>query len=213
MGKRKGAKMQAATVMVDRRAAAPRGHLPIERRKIEDLPDPPRAKWIAVHTEAGQEHTANFHLRQAKFWTFFPVEMRRVRHARRETDVKRAYLSRYVFVQLLPSQDWNIIQRLPGVSTVAYGSDGPLVIPDRQMAALLLLARPDGLVTRKPPPAPLRIILDPGDEVRVLDGPFAGCTGTVNEAGVDREGNVHLDLQVFRQPTPTTVPAGWVRKL
>lgn len=202
--------MQAATVEVEPVKVPMHTRGEIVRRRLGDLPQPQRARWMAVHSNARQEATANFHIREAGFWTFYPVRMVRVRHARQEEDVLRPYLPRYVFVQIMPRQDWNVINRLPGVSTIVYGTDGPLLIHDKDMASLISLADPDGLIKEPPKPPGLRIVLDIGDHVRVEEGPFSGFTAIVE--GLDTGGSLSISIDIFGRPTPVTLPIGWVSR-
>lgn len=182
----------------------------IVRRRLGDLHQPARARWLAVHSNARQEATANFHIREAGFWTFYPVRLVRTRHARKEEDTLRPYLPRYVFVQIMPGQDWTRINFLPGVSTVVFGRDGPLLIHDRDMAGLIARADPDGLIKDPPKPAGVRVIFDVGDHVRVDEGPFQGFTARVD--ALDSGGMISISIDIFGRPTPVSLPIGWVSR-
>jgi transcription antitermination factor NusG len=212
MTKRKGKRMLNAEASSG--PAMPLGHLPIPKRRVEDIPEPPRARWIAVVTAPNRELDVHRSIRDAKFWSFYPQRFPTIRHARYERDGKCpvAYLPGYVFVQILPRQDWTIIEAKPHVIRVLRATDGdPYRLPDREIAALIAIAEPDGLIRTRPKPPPLRIVFDPGERVRIMEGPFAGFEAMVTE-GVDSDGYLGVEAEVFRQPTPMRLEAGWVKR-
>jgi len=193
----------------------PLGHLPLPKRRVEDIPEPPRARWIAVIAAPNREIDVNRAIRDERFWTFYPQRLPTIRHARQEGEGKRpiAYLPGYVFVQILPRQDWTIIEDRPHVIRVLKAVDGnPYRLPDREMASLIALAEPDGLIRTPPKPPSLRIIFDPGERVRIMEGPFAGFEAVVTD-GVDSDGYLGVEAEVFRQPTPMRLEAGWVKRI
>lgn len=181
---------------------------PLRRLCVPDeLPVPPRARWYAAYTNAREEQTANYNIRRAGFWTFFPVVLITVNHARRQEDVLRPYLPRYVFAQVMPRQDVFAINMLPGVSSVVCGADGPVAIDDASMARFMALARPDGLVVT-PEPEPVVVpTFAAGDRVRLTGGPFEGYSGTV-EWDTGKQVRVAVD----GCSAPMSVPGKWVER-
>ena len=182
-------------------------------KRPDDVPDVPRARWHAVHTNAREEWTANYNIRRAGFWTFYPVRMVRIAHARKEETVLRPFLPRYVFAQVLPRQDVFAINALAGVSTVIFGADGPAPIDDAAMARLMARARPDGLVVEKPP-EPLLLAFKAGQSVQVVDGPFDGRQAIVEEdVTLDVGDLLRISVDIFGRATTMSLPAGWVRPI
>lgn len=195
-------------------AAMPLGHLPLPRRRVEDIPEPPRARWIAVITAPNREIDVHRSIRDARLWSFYPHRLPTIRHARQEAEGKRpvAYLPGYVFANILPRQDWTIIEDRPHVIRVLRNDSGnPYLLPDREMAMLVAKADPNGLIRTAPEPPPLRVIFDPGERVRIMEGPFAGFEAVITD-GVDNDGYIGVEAEVFRQPTPMRLEAGWVKR-
>lgn len=190
--------VMAATIEEPRRKRLP-------LRKVEDLPEPPRARWYAVHTQAKKEWLANIMLREAHYWTFFPRMFVNVRHARRSEAILRPYLPRFVFAQVLPSQEFWPINELHGVSCILRTPEGePKPMPDDQMARLIAKAAPDGLITPEEEERAPKVTFTPGEPVKVVDGPFSGFPGTVED--MDGASHVRVDLGAF----VASVPVGWV---
>jgi len=211
MANRKGKRMQAAEMVTPTdRIVVPRA---LPKRRVEDIPEPPRARWIAVITIPNREIDANRSIRDARFWTFYPQRLVPVRHARTVDHRAIAYLPGYVFAHMLPRQDWTVLEDKPGVLRVLMGRDGnPVLLPDRDVASLMAIATPDGLIKDPPKPAALRVIFDVGERVKIVEGPFASFHAVVTD-GVDTDGYLGVDADVFRGPTPMRLPAGWVKRV
>lgn len=187
----------------------------LPKRRVEDIPEPPRARWIAVITIPNRETDANRSIRDARFWTFYPQRIPIVRHARQEQEGKRpvAYLPGYLFVHLMPRQDWTVIEQRPGVARVLTGSDGnPMLLPDKDIASIMSLADSHGVIREPPKPAALRVVFDVGERVKIVEGPFSSFHAVVTD-GVDTDGYLGVDADVFRGPTPMRLPAGWVKRV
>ncbi|MCP4306586.1 MAG: hypothetical protein GY788_17290 [bacterium] len=182
-------------------------------RKVSDLPEPPRAKWHAVHTKARSEELVNLLLRERGWWTFYPQRLTTVTHARKADEVLRPYLPRYVFLSALPHQDVFDVNELPGVSTVLWSTGGPLVIADRDIAVMQAGADRDGVIRYGPAEETPRIEFEPGTKLRVQQGPFVGFEGEViameTSAGAEY---VALVLEFLGGPTKASLPVSWVAR-
>ncbi|MCP4308448.1 MAG: hypothetical protein GY788_26930 [bacterium] len=183
----------------------------LEMRKVSDLPEPPRAKWHAVHTKARSEELVNLLLRERGWWTFYPQRLATVTHARKTDEVLRPYLPRYVFLSALPHQDVFDVNELPGVSTVLWSADGPLVINDREIAVMQARADRNGVIPEEAAKDTPRIVFEPGTKLVVTQGPFTHFEGEViameTSAGAPY---VALALQFLGGPTKASLPIGWV---
>lgn len=200
MSKRKKEKAMQATAAVlaepPSRWARPR----LKIREVDSIPEPPRARWYAVHTRAKAERTVNLFLREAGYWTFYPQILVTTNHARSSEEIARAFLPRYVFVQVLPNQDFYTIAETPGVSCIIHGADGsPMPIEDRQMARMVAMAAPDGIV-KLAKVNEHAIVYQEGEAVTVVDGPFEGHAGVVMSTSKDY---AKIDFGRFDVDIPT----------
>ncbi len=180
------------------------------RRQLGEPFTPPRVRWMAIQTVPRQEGLANWHLRDVGFWTFYPVMLKTIKHARQTSEQLRPYLPGYVFAQCMPHQNWAVAAGARGVQSVVANDDGPVWVRDHDMVALMALADPDGLVKAPSKPASTRMLLDVGDRVRLDEGPFTGFLAVVDD--IDSDSQITVTIDILGRPTPMTMPAGWVSR-
>lgn len=181
-----------------------RPRLPL--RRVEDIPEPPRARWYAVHTRARAERGVNLRLREARYWTFYPQILVVTNHARSSDEIAQPFLPRYVFAQVLPDQDFFTIAETAGVSCIIHGADGaPMPIDDRQMARLIAMAAPDGIVTLDRPSEPA-ISFAENEPVIAAEGPFEGHHGLV--VAMDGKHRATVEFGNFE----VSLPVEWLRR-
>lgn len=151
-------------------------------------------RWYVASTQPNNEFLAADQLRAQGFEVFLPTVKRTVRHARRVSEVRRAYFPAYLFVALDPDrQPWRSVNGTRGVRRLVGGAERPAPVPSGLVEALKGQQDPDGL---------LRVAhsFAAGDRVRITDGPFAEFIGVVSGlSGADRV-RVLLDLMSARAP-------------
>ena len=127
--------------------------------------------WFVASTHARQEVRAEENLRRQNFRAWVPSLSRLRRHARR-VETKRAPLfPGYLFIQFDPVHEaWSAINSTFGVKRLICHDDRPASLPDGFVEGLRArLASPDFIAPEDR--------LDPGDTIRVTDGPFAQSIG------------------------------------
>lgn len=128
-------------------------------------------RWYAVNTKPYGELLAREHLNRQGFRCFLPLTLRTIRHARRLRTQRSPLFPGYLFVALDPERDcWRPINNTSGVRAIVMGSCAPQAVPRGVVEALECLSAGDGLVR-------LDAMLDAGDRIRMLAGPFAGAIG------------------------------------
>jgi transcriptional antiterminator NusG len=83
--------------------------------------------------------------------------------------------------------------------------DRPAPIPDSQVDAILQRVQ-DGV--EKPRP---KVLYEPGEVVRVTDGPFTDFNGVVEEVDYDKS-RVKVSVLIFGRSTPVDLEFGQVEK-
>lgn len=146
-------------------------------------------RWYVVHTHAGAEEKAAWHLTNQRFEVYLPRIRKRWRHARRTQIVARALFPRYLFVAIDLERDaWRSIRGTIGVSQIVCQGDRPLSVPPQIIDEIRAREDTDGLVTLEAGR------LKPGDRLRVLQGAFADLVGIFEEAVDERRVILLLSL-------------------
>jgi len=132
------------------------------------------------------------------------VEMRGGQQRKSE----RKFFPGYVLVKMEMTDDsWHLVKSVPKVMGFIGGTgDKPAPIPDKQADAILQRVQ-EGV--EKPRP---KTLYEPGEVVRVVDGPFTDFNGVVEE--VDYEKNrLKVSVLIFGRSTPVDLEFGQIEKL
>jgi len=132
------------------------------------------------------------------------VEMRGGQKRRSE----RKFFPGYVFVEMeLDDETWHFVSTLPKVSGfVGVDVDGrPAPIPQKQVDAILHRVE-EGV--EKPRP---KVLFEPGEVVRVIDGPFAEFNGVVEEVNYEKN-RLRVAVLIFGRSTPVELEFSQVTK-
>ena len=122
--------------------------------------------------------------------------------------VERKFYPGYVFVQMVLNEDtWHLIMSTPNVLGFIGGTkERPVPIHAREAAQML--GRVDGL-TDKPKP---KTLYEPGQSIRITEGPFADFEGVVEEINVDKQ-RLRVSVTIFGRPTPVDLDFVQVEKV
>lgn len=148
------------------------------------------ARWYVVHTQPSNEARAEQNLRRQGFATYLPRYLRSRRHARRTETVARPLFPRYLFVALDMAKDrWRSIPSTFGVSQLIQAGDAPLAVPEGMIDEIRARESAQGFVALGLPAG-----IGPGSPVRLLDGIFADCRGTLDRLVDDHRVSILLRL-------------------
>jgi transcription elongation factor/antiterminator RfaH len=166
---------------------------PIERRSLELEGD---ERWFLVHTLPKSEGRAEVHLRAQGFRTYLPQINRTIRHARRFRNVQAPLFPRYMFLILAPSRDrWLSVCSTIGVSTLFTCEGRPIPVPAGVVEHLI--SSYDQTVES------LDSGLARGQSVRILSGPFAELSGTLDR--LDAGGRTRVLLEIMSTVVAVTI--------
>lgn len=182
-------------------------------------------RWYVVHAYSGFEKSVAQSLRdriarmemQERFGdvivpTEEVVEMRAGQKRRSE----RKFFPGYVLVQIathvengiprIDNESWHLVRETPRVMGFIGGTaDRPLPISDREADAILQRVQAGA---EKPRP---RVLFEPGEMVRVTDGPFNDFNGVVEEVNYEKS-RVRVAVLIFGRSTPVELEFGQVEK-
>ncbi len=145
-------------------------------------------RWYAINTKPHCETSALSQLERQGYECFLPLTLRTVRHARRLHTSRAALFTGYLFVRLDRSQDrWRPINNTFGVRAIVMGNCEPLPVPHGIVECLQDLTADDGLMR-------LDSLLDAGDRIKMLAGPFAGSIGTLERLDGKARARCLLDI-------------------
>ncbi|MBS0515965.1 MAG: transcription termination/antitermination protein NusG [Proteobacteria bacterium] len=182
-------------------------------------------RWYVVHAYSGFEHQVARTLKdrvaragmQDKFGdvlvpTEEVVEMRGGQKRRSE----RKFFPGYVLVQIetntdnkaikIDDESWHLIKETPKVMGFIGGTaDRPLPIKDSEADAILQRVQ-EGV--EKPRP---KVLFEPGEMVRVTEGPFNDFNGVVEEVNYEKS-RLRVAVLIFGRSTPVELEFGQVEK-
>lgn len=161
--------------------------------------------WYIVHTYSGFEHKVKTALeerikaesRQELFGEILvPTEkvIELVKGHRKASS--RKFYPGYILVQMELNDDtWHLVRHTPKVTGFIGSKDKPIPLSDEEAEGIILQMQEGA---QKPKP---KYKFEKGDEVRVVDGPFANFNGVVDEVMPDK-GKVRVLVSIFGRSTP-----------
>jgi transcription termination/antitermination protein NusG len=171
-------------------------------------------KWYIVHTYSGHENKAKLTLlervRNANLTEYFgdvlvPTEsvMEVVKGQRRTTT--RKFFPGYMFVQMvLDDRTFHLVKNTPKI-TGFLGGTKPTPVPEREIHGV------QTNITEGKAKPKARVVFEAGDSVRVIEGPFANFSATVEEVKADKQ-KVKVSLSMFGRATSVELDFAQVEK-
>ena len=131
------------------------------------------------------------------------VEMRAGKKRRSE----RKFFPGYVLVEMdLDDVSWHMVKETPKVLGFIGGkADQPAPITDAEAATILQRVQA-GSEQATP-----KTVFEPGELVRVIDGPFNDFNGVVEEGNYEKN-RLHVAVTIFGRSTPVELDFGQVEK-
>ncbi len=120
---------------------------------------------------------------------------------------ERKYFPGYVLVQMeMNDYTWQLVRSVPRVMGFIGGTpDKPAPISNREADIIL-----NRLEQNSDKPRP-KTTFQPGEEVRVTEGPFADFNGTVEEVDYEK-GRLKVSVSIFGRATPVELEFSQVEK-
>ncbi|HLJ68149.1 MAG TPA: transcription termination/antitermination protein NusG [Chloroflexota bacterium] len=182
---------------------------------------PDDSKWYVIHTYSGYEKKVKKNLehridsmgmKDKIYQVVVPVENEiEIKNGQR-VPVERKMFPGYVLVNMIElregddasNQAWFVVRNTPGVTSFVGSGTRPIPLLDREVSAILKQSKEEA---PKVKPTFTR-----GQNVRIIDGPFAEFIGVVDEVSAERN-KVKVLVSFFGRETPVELDFLQVEKL
>jgi transcription termination/antitermination protein NusG len=173
-------------------------------------------RWYVVHAYSGQEKSIQAALidrikrsgmadkfGQVMVPTEEVVEMKGGQKALSE----RRFFPGYILVQMeMTDETWHLVKSTPKVTGFIGGSAmRPTPISEKEVAVILNQVQ-EGVEKPKP-----KVLFEPGESVRVTEGPFTDFNGNVEEVNYEKS-KLRVSVLIFGRSTPVELDFGQVEK-
>ena len=157
------------------------------------------ANWYVIHTYSGYENTVaatiqktveNRNLQELIYDVRVPMETVTEVTDNGPKNVERKLFPGYVLVKMIMNDEsWYIIRNTRGVTSFVGPGSKPVPLTEREVMAL-------GVETME-----IKLSFEVGDNVKVIDGPFDGNIGVVDEISIPK-GTVIVNISMFGRELP-----------
>ena len=173
-------------------------------------------RWYIVHAYSNFEHRVKSSLEERiklagledRFGDILipteeVVEMREGQKRRSE----RKFFPGYVLVNMeMDDETWHLVKEVPKVlGFIGGSSDRPAPITEKE-AEVVLQRVEEGVDKPRP-----KVLFEPGEVVRVTDGPFNDFNGVVEQVNYDKN-KLRVAVQILGRSTPVELDFGQVEK-
>ena len=183
--------------------------------RVRETPVNPKMKWYVVNTYSGYENRAKISLeeriKQHKLEAAFgeiliPVEtVQEMRNGKPRVS-KRKFFPGYMIVNMeLNDETWHIVKSTPKITGFVGNATNPSPIRAKEVARLTQQIT-EGVKKVAP-----KVEFNVGDQVRVIDGPFANFNGGIEEVNADKS-KVKVMVSIFGRSTPVELDFMQVEK-
>jgi transcriptional antiterminator RfaH len=146
--------------------------------------------WFTVYTKPRQEHIALENLERQAFRCFLPLAVNPYQRRSARTTRIEPLFPRYLFLHAAADQQsLGPVRSTRGVATLVRFGQELAQVPETVIRAINRRRDPaTGLIRLDPAP------VEPGDKVRVFDGPLAGLEGIFQERKGERRALLLMNM-------------------
>jgi len=175
---------------------------------LQDLPanEPSKARWYIVHTYSGFEQRVEQTIREMMRTgqaqglieeVVVPTEkvIELAKGGEKRTTTRKFYPGYVMLRMVMTDYSWHLVQSIPKVTGFVGGKNRPTPMRNSEAERILTL-----METRQEQPRP-KFNFERGDEVRIVDGPFVGFNGVVEDVNYDK-GKLRVAVSIFERQTP-----------
>ena len=173
-------------------------------------------RWYVVHAYSGYENSVKRSLEERITRSgmddlfgeiLVPTEEVVEMREGQKRNTSRKFFPGYVLVHMEMNDDsWHLVKDVPKVMGFIGGtSDRPAPISDKEAQAIL-----DRVLEGVEKPKP-KVLYEPGEVVRIVDGPFNEFNGVVEEVDYEKS-RLRVAVLIFGRSTPVELEFGQIEK-
>lgn len=172
---------------------------------MTDMETMPKARWYIVHTYSGFENRVDLTIKEMMRTgqdnglieeVVIPTErVIELVKGEKRTSTRKFYPGYIMIRMVMTDHSWHLIQSIPKVTGFVGGKNRPAPMRDSEAVRILEM-----MEARQEQPRP-KFSFERGDDVRVIDGPFSGFNGTVEDVNYDK-GKLRVSVSIFGRQTP-----------
>ena len=173
-------------------------------------------RWYVVHAYSGfeksvqralEERIARQGMQDVFGKVLVPVEEVVELKLGQKSISERKFFPGYVLVEMeMNDESWHLVKSTPKVTGFVGGSaNKPTPISEKEVEKIMQQMQ-DGV--EKPRP---KVLFEPGEVVRVKDGPFTDFHGSVEQVNYEKN-RLRVSVTIFGRATPVELEFGQVEK-
>ena len=173
-------------------------------------------KWYVLHTQTGYEDKVKANLdnrlqgsalRENVSQIMIPTEkVSEIKDGKKRISLRK-FFPGYILIEMeLTDEIWYFVKNTPGVSGFIGSGSKPIALSETEVQNILKQAE------EKKEKAIPRVIFEPGEGVRVIEGPFTNFNGTVDEVNPNK-GKLKVMVSIFGRFTPVELEYWQVERL
>ena len=173
-------------------------------------------RWYVIHAYSNyearvvrvlQERIETKHLEERFGEIVVPTEEVVEMKSGQKRKTSRKFFPGYVLVQMeMNDETWHLVRSVPRVLGFIGGTaEKPASISDSEANAILQRVEEGENKPRH------KVLFEPGEVVRVIDGPFADFNGVVEDVNYEKS-RLRVSVSIFGRATPVELGFGQVEK-
>lgn len=169
-----------------------------------------KPRWYVVHTYSGYENKVktdlekkvkNQELEDYIFEIVVPMEEQiEIKDGKRKTNLKKVFPGYVLIKMIVTEQTWYIVRNTRGVTGFVGSGTDPIPLTDEEIRNMGF------------DDVPVNVDYEVNEQVQVMNGPFEGFVGTVQEINTEKH-KVKVLVSMFGRETPVELEFSQVQKV